>query len=330
MHYSLFLNCEYSAGTDLRERVEDHVKQAELAQQLGFTGVAVGQHLSIGSLQWFPPIPFLSHLTARCPDLHVATAVVVLPYHNPTLLAESLAFLDVLTDGKLSIGLAPGWAADEFGALGVDHESRLERFDSGVRMVTSLLAGESVAAPGDGGQEFRLGLLPVQRPRPPIWLGGSSVKIARELAHLGDTMVMSSHVPLDKLVKVKKAFVEAKGGETYPLPTTPVLRNVFVGKTREAALEVAMPFLEASYSNLDDWGLFQKVLHEPNTSERFGELVLNRVILGDPDDVAEGLRLVGERLDTDHVILRMQWLGLGQEHVEESLRTFGDSVMPNV
>lgn len=329
MQLYLFLNAEYPSGTDIGPRVDDHVRQARAAQELGFAGIAVGQHLSIGDLQWFPPIPFLSHLAAKLPGMRLATSVVLVPYVDPLVLAESLAFLDVLTGGRLTVGVGPGWAAHEFHALGIDPKRRIEIFTDSLTRIDRLLRGEQIEVRGaDGVQRpVSLGLRPIQRPRPPIWVGASSPRSARRLAPLADSFVMSSHIPLDRQVVIRDAFVAAKGPGADDLDT-PVLRNVFVAPTRAAALEKAMPYLEASYSQFDDWGLFSEVLRESGGSQPFPETVLGRVIIGDPEDVAEGLRLTCARLKTTTVMLRMQWRGMSSADVEESIELLGKHVLP--
>lgn len=330
MQLHLFLNAEYPAGVDLRPKVEDHIRQAQMARDFGFVGVAVGQHLSVGDLQWFPPVPFLTYLAGRLPEMRLTTSVALIPYFNPLLLAETFAFLDVLSDGRLTIGVGPGWAPHEFHALGIDRSQRVETFERNIMCIDRLLRGEEIEVDGSDGEvrSIRLGLRPVQRPRPPIWVGASTPRSARRLAKFADTFVMSSHIPLDRQVEIRNAFLDGKGMATDEPLTTPVLRNVFVGKTREAALEKAMPYLESSYSHFDDWGLFSGVLRESRKSQRFPDTVLGRVIIGDPHDVAEGLRLTSERLRTDTIALRMQWRGMSSDDVEDSIRLLGNNVLP--
>lgn len=332
MQLYLFLNAEYPAGTNLAPKVDDHVRQAQAAQHFGFTGVAVGQHLSIGDLQWFPPIPFLSYLAARLPGLRLATTVTLVPYFDELMLAESLAFIDVVSGGRLTIGVGPGWATREFQALGIDRERRIEIFEDKVARIDRLLRGEEIEVRGADGEtrSVGLGLLPVQSPRPPIWVGASSPRTARQLAPLADSFVMSAHVPLDQQVKIRSAFMDAKGLAGGDELETPVIRNVFVARTRAAALEKAMPYLEASYSHFDDWGLFSEVLRENPGSRSFPDTVLGRVIIGDPNDVVEGLELTRERLSTTTVLLRMQWRSMSSLDVEESIDLLGKHVLPKL
>jgi alkanesulfonate monooxygenase SsuD/methylene tetrahydromethanopterin reductase-like flavin-dependent oxidoreductase (luciferase family) len=325
MDIQLYLNAQYPSSTDLRPRIDEHVRQAKLARDHGFTGLAVGQHLSLGDLQWPPPIPFLSYLTGQVPELTVSLTAALVPFFDPVLLAEQLAFLDVLSGGRLTVGLAPGWVASEFAALGLRKSDRLAAFGNGVRIVDGLLSGAEVEIGGEG---VRLGLRPAQRPRPPLLIGASSPRTARVFAPLADSMVLSAHIPLARQLEIQRGFLAGKGDPEAEPPTMPLLRNVFVAETRAKAIDIALPFLSRSYAHFADWGLFAEVLSEKGERERFQELVLGRAIVGDPADVAQGLKLHAEALRTDTFVLCMQWRGLPSEHVEESIRLVGERVLP--
>jgi alkanesulfonate monooxygenase SsuD/methylene tetrahydromethanopterin reductase-like flavin-dependent oxidoreductase (luciferase family) len=325
MDIQLFINAEYPSSTDLRPRIDEHVRQAKLAADHGLTGLAVGQHLSLGDLQWPPPIPFLSYLTARVPELKPSLTAALIPFFDPVLLAEQLAFLDVLSEGRLTVGLAPGWVEAEFAALGLDKSDRLAAFGRGLRMLDRLLSGDEVEV---GGETVTLGLRPVQKPRPPLLIGASSTRTARTFAPLADSMVLSAHIPLERQLEIQRAFMAGKGDPNGEPPNMPILRNVFVAETRAKAIEVALPFLGRSYAHFADWGLFSQVLHESGDLDRFQEVVLGRAIVGDPEDVAQGIKLHAEALRTETFLLRMQWRGLPSEHVEESIRLVGERVLP--
>jgi alkanesulfonate monooxygenase SsuD/methylene tetrahydromethanopterin reductase-like flavin-dependent oxidoreductase (luciferase family) len=325
MDIQLYINAQYPSSTELRPRIDEHIRQAKLARDHGLTGLAVGQHLSLGDLQWPPPIPFLSYLTAQVPEMKLSLTAALVPFFDPVLLAEQLAFLDVLTGGRLTVGLAPGWVEAEFAALGLRKSDRLAAFERGLRTLDSLLSGAEVEI---GGAGVRLGLRPVQQPRPPLLIGASSPRTARTFAPLADSMVLSAHIPLARQLEIQRGFLAGKGDPEGEPPTMPILRNVFVAETRAKAIEIALPYLNRSYTHFADWGLFSQVLNEKDGLERFQELILGRAIVGNPEDVAQGLKLHAEALRTDTFILCMQWRGMPSEHVEESIRLIGGRVLP--
>lgn len=325
MDIHFYVNAAHSSTTNLRDKIDEHVRQAELARDCGFSGLAVGQHLSLGELQWPPPLPFLAYLTARVPELALSLTAALATFFDPVLLAEQLAFLDVLCGGRLTIGLAPGWVEAEFAALGLNRHDRLDVFEHRLRIVDDLLSGSEVEI---GGHPVRLGLRPIQQPRPPLLIGASSPRTARKLAQLADSMVLSAHIPLPRQVEIQRGFLSGRGSADDHPPTMLLLRNVFVAESREEALETALPYLSGAYAHFGDWGLFSQVLNEQDKRTLWREQLLDRAIVGDPDDVAKEIRRSAEALRTDTVVLCMQWRGMPSRHVERAIRLIGDQVLP--
>src|SRR5690606_10363116 len=116
------------------------------------------------------------------------THVLVLPYRNPLLVAKAAASLDVLSGGRLLLGVAAGYLAGEFAALGADLARRHEAVDEAIRAVRAAWRGAPFDFAGTGyaarGIEQRPP--PVQRPGPPIWVGGNAPRAIRRAVELGD------------------------------------------------------------------------------------------------------------------------------------------------
>jgi probable F420-dependent oxidoreductase len=168
---------------------------ARAAEEAGFDGVYSTEHpfpddawLASGGHQALDPFVGLSFAAAATTRLRVLTNLCVLPYRNPFLAARAAASLDVLSGGRLDLGVGAGYLEGEFRALGVDFDGRNDRFDEAIAAITAAWSGESVRFAGDGfearGNTMRPA--PVQRPRPPIWIGGNSARALRRAARLGD------------------------------------------------------------------------------------------------------------------------------------------------
>lgn len=331
LEFYVFLNPEHNHGDDPRKRLDGHVRQLELAKRYGFKGIAVGQHLSTEGFQWFPPMPLLSYLSSMATDMKMGTSVLVLPFFNPVLVAETMAFIDVATNGNSFFGAAAGWNESEFKTLGIDRKRRQARLHEGLEIIKRLWTEDDVTFHGT---EFHLenvtlSLKPVQKPRPPIWMGGSTPKAAREAAEIGDAFVYSSHAPLGQLEELSKAYnahrIQLGKG---PADDVPVLRNCFVGETYEEAVQIALPYLAGSYQ-----GFFEEHLTDVLKTGPTGgvpEAVLDRVIIGNPEQVIAGMRRVRDRLGATKVFCRMQWKGMPDAVVERALHILGERVLPFV
>ncbi len=164
---------------------------AELAaayERLGFAAAYVTDHpapddrwLAGGGHQAMEPTVALATAAAATRRLLLHTNVYVLPYRNPFLAAKALASLDVVSGGRLIVGVAAGYLKPEFRALGVDFDDRTARLEDALELLPRIWSEGSVEAEGSG---YRAGAVtaeprPWQRPHPPIWVGGNSAAALR-------------------------------------------------------------------------------------------------------------------------------------------------------
>lgn len=158
-------------------------EMATHAEAAGVDGVFVTDHpapddrwLAGGGHHALEPTVALSFAAAATTTLRLVTNIYVLGYRPPLLAAKTLATLDVLSGGRLTVGVAAGYLRSEFNALGADFEHRGDRLDEAIDLLHRAWTGESVAAEGPGWTARGNTILPrpAQRPGPPIWCGGNS------------------------------------------------------------------------------------------------------------------------------------------------------------
>ncbi|WP_211697806.1 LLM class flavin-dependent oxidoreductase [Mycobacterium spongiae] len=335
---TLFINPEHRPGDPLDVRLAEHVEQVTTARAAGYDGVAIGSHLPYGSAAWLPPFQTLTHLAPAAAGMSLSTCVLVLPHHHPLHVAADGAFLDAVSGGRFTLGVAAGWARDEFALLGIDRRERVGRFTESLDLITRLWSQDRVSFHGtyyrvDDGA---LALRPVQRPRPPIWLGGSairSVERAAELADtaIGDTWVASSHLAESVIVDQAQAFRARLGVLGKPQPADfPLLRNIVVAEDRSTAIREAAPYLQASYQVFDQWGLFNDVVGDPTAPNGVDELLAGRVIIGSPENCAEDLVRLARATGFTRLVARVQWMGMQQQVVCRTITLLAHEVLPMV
>jgi probable F420-dependent oxidoreductase len=167
---------------------------AMAAEAAGFGSVHVTDHpfpddewLAYGGHQAFDPFVALSWMAARTDTILLRTNLLVAAYRNPYLTASSVASLDRLSGGRTIVGMGAGYLESEFAVLGADFGARGKYFDEAIEAMTAAWTGESTRRtgmfPADG---HTMRPAPVQRPRPPIWIGGNSAVAKRRAAELGD------------------------------------------------------------------------------------------------------------------------------------------------
>ena len=170
-------------------------EMAALLERTGITGVFVTDHpapddrwLANGGHHALEPTVALSFAAAATTSLRIITNIYVLAYRNPLLAAKTLASLDVLSGGRLTLGVAAGYLRPEFSALGADFDGRNDRLDEAIDTMRSAWTGESFAGEGSGWSAKGVTMLPrpAQRPNLPIWCGGNSGRAMRRAVELGD------------------------------------------------------------------------------------------------------------------------------------------------
>lgn len=198
MHFAIGLptdHVELAAEFVTGEAVMECARTAEGA---GFDSCFVTDHpapdlkwLAGGGHHALDPFVALSFAAAATTRLRVQTHILVLPYRNPLLTAKSVLSLDVLSGGRVILGVAPGYLKPEFAALGVDFDERNELTDEAIDVMRRIWMDGEIEIVG---RNFRtrgttMQPAPVQKPHPPIWIGGNSTAAIRRAAERGQGWV---------------------------------------------------------------------------------------------------------------------------------------------
>ena len=309
--------------------VRQHLEQVELARELGFSSVWTTQHFLSYPFMYFQSVPLLAGVAAAAEGMTVGT-FLLLTLLNPVEVAENAATLDAIAGGRFVLGVGMGYRAVENAAFGVG-QRRADLFERKLEVLRRLLSGEAVTAEGAGFQlaDARLTLVPDRLP--PIWLGADSDTAVRRAARLGDAWFVPPHTRLDELERQMRLYRAARAEHGLPAAaaSTPVIKEVCVAATDEEALEVARPYLKDKYDAYVDWGQ-SDVLPPADTLRReFAELTAGgRFVLGSPETCAAILADHVDRLGVDHFVCRLQWPGMPQQQVLNSMRLLAREVWP--
>jgi probable F420-dependent oxidoreductase len=155
------------------------------------------------------PLAILAYLAAGTSRVRIGT-FINLPFHNPVLLARELGTIDVLSQGRLDIGLGVGWSADEFEAVGVPMQNRGWRAEEALQVLEAVWRENPV---GFEGRYFRvpesyIDLKPVQKPRPPIYMAAYTPAAVSRVARLADGWIPAG-VPLGAMEQMLAAIKQA-------------------------------------------------------------------------------------------------------------------------
>ncbi|GIW46681.1 MAG: hypothetical protein KatS3mg078_0558 [Deltaproteobacteria bacterium] len=158
------------------------VKIATSAEKLGFDSLWVSDHIVIPTShhngfgeEFFEPLTTLAYLVGCTQRIKLGTSVIVLPYRNPFFLAKMVSTLDVLSGGRVILGVGTGWLKDEFRALGIPYQKKGSISEEYIEILKTLWVEKSPSFKGRYFEFSNLGFYPkpLQKPYPPIWFGGN-------------------------------------------------------------------------------------------------------------------------------------------------------------
>lgn len=194
MKVSLRLPVVLSGTRDTTISAAELTGIAQAAEAAGFDGVFLTDHPAPsqdfdthGGHHDFDPFALLSFIAAGTDALRLITSLIVLSYRNPFLTAKAAATLDVLSGGRTVLGVGAGYLRPEFAALGVDFAERNDLTDEAIDVMKAIWTGQPVTHAGlhftaDANLSYPV---PVQKPGPPIWVGGNSRRAIRRAVERG-------------------------------------------------------------------------------------------------------------------------------------------------
>ncbi len=310
---------DVDSAAGFREFIETNVE----AEALGYHSTFLVEHHFTGFGQVSATLNLLTWVGARTTTLRLGTAVMVLAWHNPVLLAEQAATLDLLSGGRLDFGIGKGYRYNEFAGFCTPMEEADGRFDESLHVM--LKAWTSDAPWSHHGKYWQYeGVVveppPAQRPHPPLWMGAGSSGSIKKVAALGYSLLLDQFASIEEIgerIAIFKAEVQARGGTFDPM-SVGVTRSITVTTTAEE-LERAMQARIAGRRRID------RLAERPDGQGHRAVLsdaeLRASALYGSPDEIAakvQALRDVG----VEYLLLNSAGGGL------ESLRRFAQELMP--
>jgi alkanesulfonate monooxygenase SsuD/methylene tetrahydromethanopterin reductase-like flavin-dependent oxidoreductase (luciferase family) len=296
------------------------------AEALGFHSTFAVEHHFTGFGQVSATLNLLTYLAARTSTLRLGTAVLVLPWHNPVLLAEQAATLDLLSGGRLDFGVGKGYRHNEFAGFCIPMAEAQDRFEEALELITkSWVSNERFSYHGKFWDFEDIVVEPPtrQKPHPPFWMGAGSPQSIAQVAARGYNLLLDQYSTIAVAIERMNLFraeVE-KRGRTFDAMEVGVARGLYVAKDaadRDEALEKRV----SGRARID------KLAQNPGGTNKSSlidsgdayETAVEGALIGTPDEIAVKLE-------------RMQQAGI--EYVLfsnpggiDNLRRFAKEIMP--
>lgn len=328
---SLFVANQEIPGADLVRHAEEQLAQVRLARDLGFDGIFAGQHYLTPDFSMLQPLPFLARASAEAGGMRIGLGILLLALHNPVDVAEQTATLDLLTGGRLILGVGLGYREEEFAAFGVPKGCRARRLMENLELVRALWTEPRVSHVSERLrlEDARAGVHPAQRPHPPIWMAANGDVAVRRAARHADAWMMNPHARLDTLARQLSLYrKERQEAGLPPARETVCMRELCIAEDRETALRDVGPHLARKYEAYVRWGQDGPMPTGDSLQLPYERLREARFLIGDPEDVRRSLEPLVRELGVDHFVFRVQWPGTAQAVALRTLRLLHDEVLP--
>jgi alkanesulfonate monooxygenase SsuD/methylene tetrahydromethanopterin reductase-like flavin-dependent oxidoreductase (luciferase family) len=330
MKFGLFGSAQAKRGgpsMDSGQGFRDFIEYNIEAEALGYHSTFAVEHHFTGFGQVSATLNLLTWVAARTKTLRLGTAVMVLPWHNPVLLAEQAATLDLLSGGRLDFGIGKGYRHNEFAGFCIPMAEADERFEESLAVIHKAWTSEErFSHRGKHWQFENVVVEPPteQKPHPPIWMGAGSPGSIAKVAERGFKLLLDQYASTDAVIerlRLYKAEVEKRGRVFDPMDVA-LCRGFYVAKDaddRQRALEnrLANQRRTQGLAQAPDKSNKSVLLSYADTVEANAESAM----YGTPDDIArklDVLRKAGFR----------QLLLNGPAGSRENLRAFARDVMP--
>ena len=335
MKFSYYLPCYYTdKSKPASELYAEAEYQAQYAEELGYDAIVIPEHYFMNYLAC-PNLLMFAVRVSQLVKLRIMSAVIPIPLYHPLRLAQDIAFADVLSGGRLEIGLGRGAFVHEFERLQIPRDQNRAMFNECLDiMIKAWTSEDDFSYEGSFWQFPETTVLPrpLQKPHPPIWMSGQSdLSVQYAVSHgykLMNTPLRSGFEALEETYEVYSDALDEWGRTEEECPLL-ILRNAFVSEDKDV-LERQAQNLHLNHQQFvtvyTGPSVVKEGMIEPQNVPYEPWEVFDNVISGTPDEAIQKLEQYRD-LGIKYLCLNMGFGG-SQEEVLESMRLFSEQVMP--
>jgi len=301
VRFGLSLTTAHPRSADPQQCVRDLLERVQVARDVGFHSVWVGDH-HVTPHHYLQNLPLIARISAVSGQMQIG-ALFMLPLFHPVLLAEQVATLDVICEGRFTLKTAVGGQRDAHAAFGIPWKERAGRFEECLEIMRKLWSGDHVIHEGKYWRftDVTINPKPVQNPLP-VWIGGDADGPVRRAARIADAWLIAPWL-WPKLCEERIAFyrhaLEEYGRSVSELP---IRRDIYVAPDLATARRHAEPVIHAGYRGFTGEKLealivggLEEVIAEIQKYCSMGcNHFLFRHIVHDQNQMLSSIRLLGE------------------------------------
>jgi alkanesulfonate monooxygenase SsuD/methylene tetrahydromethanopterin reductase-like flavin-dependent oxidoreductase (luciferase family) len=335
MRFGLVYSIEGGAGDHAGQVFRDALEEILLAESFGLDSVFISEHHFVSNGFFPSPLIALSYLAAKTSKIKFGPGVLLLPLYDPIHVAEDCAVLDIISNGRLILGVGQGYRPEEFSSFGVELRDRPVLLREGVNLIRRLWTEPTVTFHGKHFKAEQLPLRPqpVQKPAPPIWIAAKKRKAVELAGEVGDGWFADPITPLSIIRDHRPHWEQAvrKAGGDPKQKSFAYYREFLVADDDASAWRLGREPMMEAYRNYLRWGHLvddEGRTIPPENEGMLESLVRKRFTLGGPRHCVDEIQMLRETLGISDLIMKMKFPGLAHPEVMKSIRLFGERVKP--
>jgi len=306
-----------------------------LAETLGFDSTWVSEHHGSGDGYMPSLLPTLAALAAATDRIRLGTGILLTPFHHPLRLAEDAATVDLISAGRLILGLGLAWREEEFRMFGVPLSERVRRTVETIDILRRAWTGERFSYHGRvfSFDQVKVTPAPEREGAVPIWLGGSVEPAMRRAGRLSDGYIRTRGGGVEKMrdaFQIVEAGARAAGKDPSALPMAQ-LQNTFVWEEGDA-WEVAGRYVPNQLGIYGGWDAGGDTPEQGFVLAPPDEETIRRITpVGNAHEVVHTLRPMIEAFAGRrefHLIVRLHYPGMDFETASRAIELFGERILP--
>ena len=315
MKFGFLYYTSYTEDYPVDRQFQEVVELARATRDAGFDTFGANHGYLSTPLRFLQPLPLLARLAPETGDMSLLIGVFLLALHHPVEVAEQMATLDVVSGGRLVFGVGVGGPSIPYEAFGLDQAHRGARTGESLRIITRLWTEDRVTYKG---RHFKVSdavclTKPLQKPRPPIWVGATEDPAIRRAARLADAWYPAPQATLAHMDRGLAYYKECLQEYGKAAPTElPIRRDLYIASDQETAMREADQYIRGPMS------LWRDTEHDSDI-----------YFVGSPEAIVEQIARYQERLGDLHWIFRIMWPGLPHSKVLEQVELLGSRVLPH-
>jgi len=315
----------------------DMLEEISLADEMGFDSAWLTEHHFLSDGYCPSLLLTAAAIAARTKNIRIGTGVLLMPLHDPVRVAEDAAVVDLISGGRLILGLGLGYRQEEFDGFGRSLKERRGRMEEGIEILTKSWSEDDFSIDG---RYYKLDNInvtpkPVQNPIP-IWIGAFTEPAIRRAARIGAPLF----IPAIGVIPIVKALFDlhrsmlSEYGRNPDDFEKPLVREIYISdQTSDKVWEKIKEHATYTAKGYASWGSMVdregNLLSDPEDPILY-EIAREQSIIGTPEECIQKITEYKEKLSIDNLICRFKFPGISHEETLRSMKLFVEKVLPSV